>query len=125
MRFHERPMVYVAGPYTEPDPVENTHKAIVFADRLHATGKVACFVPHQNLLWHIVKPHEALYWYDHDLAFLKRCDAMFRMEGYSPGADDEEKFAGHYGIPVFFDQHELLKWAENEGRVGSVTVVLS
>ena len=49
--FDQRPLVYVAGPYASPDPVENTHNAIQVADRLNASGVVTAVksvVPGKN-----------------------------------------------------------------------------
>ena len=34
------PLVYIAGPYTKPDPVKNTHRMIQIADRLMDLGVV-------------------------------------------------------------------------------------
>jgi Domain of unknown function (DUF4406) len=116
LSFPDRPLVYVAGPYVRPDPVDNTNKTIKFADRLHRTGKVTCVVPHLTLLWHVVAPHEPDYWYDLDLATLARCDALFRLPGDSTGADREVEFAGERGIPVFYSETDLLYWAAERGR---------
>lgn len=112
--FDSRPMVYVAGPYTHPDPIENTHKTIAIADDLNATGLVTCIVPHLTLLWHMVSPHEEGYWYDYDLASLRRCDALLRLPGESSGADKEVRYARIYDIPVFFDKAGLLEWAPHQ-----------
>lgn len=109
--FFERPLVYVAGPYAHPDPVENTHIAIKVGDRLNETGLVSAYVPHMSLIWHIVCPHDADYWYSYDLAVLFKCDALLRIPGFSAGADNEVSFANEHNIPVFFDEDELLEWA--------------
>ncbi len=109
--FPDRPLVYVAGPYVHPDPVENTHNAIQVAERLHQTGLVTCVVPHLTLLWNMVAPHEADYWYTLDLASLARCDALFRIPGYSVGAENEIRFAHGGGVPVFYKETALLAWA--------------
>lgn len=111
--FVDRPLVYVAGPYTRPDPVENTHNAIREANRLQATGQMTCVVPHMSLLWHLILPHEEDYWYDYDLALLARCDALLRLPGESPGSDNEVRFAHDRDIPVFFSREALMSWLEN------------
>jgi hypothetical protein len=113
MKHHERPLVYIAAPYAHPDPVENTHRAIKAADKLHATGLVTCHVPHLTMLWHTVSPHPADHWYDYDLAILARCDALLRLPGGSTGADNEVRFATERGILTFDDEIELLKWARS------------
>lgn len=108
--FVTRPLVYLAGPYTRPDPVLNTHETIRFASKLLDEGLVTPFVPHLTLLWHLVSPREVDFWYDYDLAVLARCDALLRIEGESTGADKEVAFAVERGIPVFYDAAGLWLW---------------
>lgn len=112
MEFADRKLVYIAGPYANPDPVWNTHETIKAADAIQDHGTITAFVPHLTLLWHIVVPHDVGHWYTYDLAVLKRCDALYRLEGKSSGADNEVDFACYSGIPVFTDVDELLKWAD-------------
>lgn len=107
----DRPLCYVAGPYVFPDPVENTNLTINLADRLDASGVLTACVPHLSLLWHIVCPHDADFWYDYDLALLHRCDCLLRIPGKSTGADNEVAFAEAHSIPVFYDVDELIEWA--------------
>ena len=110
----ERPLVYIAGPYAHPDPVENTHTAIKVADAIQSTGNITAFVPHLTLLWHMVVPHDENHWYDFDLAFLARCDALLRIPGASKGADNEVLYAEKAAIPVFYSSEDLLTWV-NDG----------
>lgn len=108
--FHGRPLIYLAGPYTSPDPVRNTHDTIQAAERLHETELVTCHVPHLSLLWHIVSPHDDVeFWYSYDLAVLKRCDALLRLPGKSSGADREVDFALGNHIPVWKDENALIR----------------
>ena len=111
MEFHKRKLVYVAGPYTRPDPIENTHETILLAERLMRQETITAFVPHLTLLWHIVVPHDAEHWYAFDMAVLNRCDAVYRREGASTGADREVAFAIERLIPVFEDEESILQWA--------------
>ena len=104
-----RPLIYFAGPYQFPDPVENSHRTIKAADRLMRTGLLTAYVPHLSLLWHIVEPHDADWWYDYDLAVLARCDGLLRLPGRSIGADNEILFAESRAIPVYRDPFGLLK----------------
>lgn len=106
-----RPLVYVAGPYTRPDPVENTHNSIRLAADLVDEGLVTPYVPHLTLLWHIVLPRPPEWWYEYDYAILRRCDAVFRIAGESRGADMEVDIARNMGIPVFSDRELLRIWA--------------
>jgi hypothetical protein len=93
-------MVYVAGPYTHPDPVENTHKMILAGVALRDAGYTP-LIPTLSLLTHIVSPHPADYWYQWDIDMLAHCEEMLRLPGESWGADREEEFALAHGIPVF------------------------
>jgi hypothetical protein len=117
--FVEKPLVYVAGPYIHPDPVENTHNTIEAAEILHNTGWFTAYVPHLSLLWHVVAPHTADYWYAYDLAILKRCDALLRRPGQSMGADNEVTFANDHDIPVFYDNGSLYKWYQDTASLYS------
>lgn len=113
--MHERPLVYVAGPYTRPDPVENTRLALDAGEELTDSGLVTAFVPHLTLLWHLVHPHaDVEYWYEFDLTILRRADVLYRMPGASTGADREVAFAESLDIPVFYDIASVLRWAEHD-----------
>lgn len=93
--------VYVAGPYTHPDPVVNTRTAIDAGEALVAAGYVA-IVPHLSLFTHLVHPHSVDYWYEYDVRLMRRCDAMVRLSGASFGADGEVAAAETMELPVFF-----------------------
>jgi hypothetical protein len=96
-----KPLVYIAAPYTNPDPVENTHQVIWLASRLVDDGRVTPVVPHLSLLWHLVSPRPVEFWYAYDLELLAHCDAVLRRPGASTGADAEVDAADRAGIPVF------------------------
>jgi nucleoside 2-deoxyribosyltransferase len=110
-RYEDRPLVYLAGPYTAPDPVANTNAVIMLASELVDEGLVTPLVPHLTLLWHAVSPRPLDFWYAYDVALLGRCDGLFRLEGASAGADREVQFASAHGIPVFTDRGDLKEWA--------------
>lgn len=110
--YLDRPMVYVAAPYTRPDPVENTHRLICEVDVMVDEGLVIPIAPHLTLLWHLVSPRPLDFWYAYDLATLARCDAVLRLAGESSGADHEVVFARSRGIPVFFDKASLYEWVD-------------
>jgi len=110
--YVDRPMVYVAGPYTNPDPVQNTHDTVLEAGRIIEEGRVTPLVPHLTLLWHLVEPRSLEFWYAYDLATLARCDAVLRLEGASTGADREVEFAREIGKPVFTSKAELYAWVD-------------
>lgn len=99
-----KPLVYVAGPYTRPDPVKNTHDAIKLGLDIYDTGLAAVEIPHLTLLAHIVVPHtDVEYWYQFDLEKVLHCQVVYRMKGDSSGADKEVAFALENDIPVFYE----------------------
>lgn len=108
-----KPLVYIAGPYTNPDPVANTHEAIKWGETIERFG-CDVVIPHLSLLWHIVVPAPLEKWYARDLAVLARCDALFRFPGASSGADKEVTFAEERGIPVFAEHgYKFGTWVYN------------
>lgn len=111
--YIQRPVVYIAGPYTRPDPVENTHDTLRLATELIDEGLVTPLVPHLTLLWHLVVPRSLEFWYEYDIAILARCDALYRIAGESQGADREVDFARENAIPVFTDRATLRDWAKS------------
>jgi hypothetical protein len=102
--------VYVAGPYTKPDPCVNTNTAILAGDRLWAYGLIP-FVPHLTHFWHTVtlKPYTS--WLAYDMEWLKVCDVVLRLPGESSGADKECDEAKSLGIPVFYTMADVVAWA--------------
>lgn len=119
--YADRPLVYLAAPYTTPDPVTNTHTAIKVASELIDGGLVTPVVPHLTLVWNLVDPREVEFWYAYDLAILARCDAVLRMPGVSTGADAEVQFAADRGIPVLNSMEELVAWAHQVQTQGGRT----
>lgn len=103
----QRLRVYVAGPYTKPDPDTNTDKAIAVANHLLDAG-FAPFVPHLTHFWE--QRHHRPYedWMQLDVAWVAVCDALLRMPGESSGADREVALAKELGIPVYMDVEELI-----------------
>lgn len=102
--------VYIAGPYTNGDQVQNVRNAIIAAESIMSAGMVP-FVPHLNMLWHMVSPHDHTTWLAWDAYWLAKCDAVLRLPGVSLGADREEEQAQTLGIPVFQSVEELVSWS--------------
>lgn len=117
--FVLEPMVYLAGPYTNPDPVANTSHAITVANYIEEMFGVAVVVPHLTLLSHLIIPRNIDHWYAYDLQILARCDALVRIPGASTGADNEVEFAKGRGIPVFFSDQKNFA---NELRTYCTTI---
>jgi len=102
----KRLMVYVAGPYTKPDPCANTHTAIHLGQKLWDLGYCP-FIPHLSHFWHTMIPNPYQMWLDLDILWLEKCDVLLRMNGQSSGADKEEEHARKIGIPVVYSIEEL------------------
>lgn len=108
-------LVYVAGPMGNgPDCHENVIKAIHTADLIEQMGAVP-FLPHLHYYWHIVHPKSVEKWLDIDIEHLKRCHALFRRPGDSPGADRETRFARQWGLQVFRDEKSLKDYIRLQG----------
>lgn len=93
------PLIYIAAPYTQPDPVANTHGVIRIADALLAAGFTP-LIPHLTLAWQLVSPKPYETWLEYDRELLARCDAVLRIPGYSVGATRETRFAERMNLPV-------------------------
>lgn len=107
----DKPLVYVAGPYTRPDPVENMHRACKEGDAVLEAGGVP-YIPHLSGTYHMISPKPYEFWLAYDLVALARCDAVYRFPGESSGADKEVVFSEEHNIPVFFDIGLLRAWIQ-------------
>lgn len=107
----ERLKVYVAGPYTKPDPCANTNKAIAIGNELWDRGFTP-YVPHLTHFWHTVSPRPYEDWLAFDLVWLAECDVLLRFPGESSGADKEVVFAQGRSIPVVYSIDELMRLTE-------------
>lgn len=103
--------VYIAGPYSNPDPVVNIRIAVEWWHKLWATG-FAPFCPHLSLFLHIHQPLPYEEWLDADKHWIEVCDGLLRFPGQSSGADLEVKLAESLGIPVFYNIEDLIAWKE-------------
>ncbi len=105
-------IVYVAGPYTKPDPCINTNLAIKAADKLFDAGFIP-FVPHLFHFWHTITPRPYQHWTEMDFAFLPLCDLLLRLPGESSGADAEIRAAHDHKIQVYTDMDLLIEVESN------------
>lgn len=105
-----KPLVYVAGPITKPDPMSNTHRAVKVASQLLASDIVP-LVPHLTVLWDMIDPHDYEEWMAYDFDLIQHCDALYRIEGESAGADREVALALSLGLPVLTSIPEAHEWA--------------
>lgn len=98
--------VYVAGPYTKPDPVLNTKAAILLGHQLLDRG-YAPLIPHLTHYMEAVRSRPYEDWMQMDFEWVKAADAVLRMPGESSGADREVTLAKSLSIPVFYSLEEL------------------
>ena len=108
-----RTRIYVAGPYSKPDPTHNVHVAVTLGQLLLDRGYVP-FVPHVTHLWQLISPNDYETWMDWDFEWLRTCDAVLRLAGDSPGADREVALANSLGIPVFHKVGDLTSTIPTE-----------
>jgi hypothetical protein len=102
-----KPKIYIAGPYTKGDTILNIREALLEANKLLNIGFIP-FVPHITGFWHLLFPQSYATWMEYDAEWLKECDAVFRLDGESAGAELEVHMAEELGIPVFYDRSNLL-----------------
>lgn len=93
-------LVYIAGPITKGDKMENLAQAIKAWNQVADHPLLCPVCPHTSILAEMTKarPHED--WMAIDLPILSKCDFLLRLPGESKGADQEVKFAESNGIPV-------------------------
>jgi hypothetical protein len=82
--------VYISGPLTTGNLIDNVRQAAKVAGRLLDEG-FAVYLPHVNIFWEMI--HAAPYevWLDNDFAWLDVCDIFLRLPGVSNGADREQQ----------------------------------
>jgi hypothetical protein len=103
--------VYISAPYNKN--IMNVLMAVDVAEKIQTKiPDVAVFLPHLFHHWATYYPdHTEKFWLDLDLAWLTKCDAVYRVSGLSEGADIEVARAKKLGIPVFMSMDELMEWA--------------
>ena len=106
--------VYLAAPYGKESI--NVLHAIDMAEEIQENvSDVVVFLPHLYHYYAIFHPyHSEKHWLDIDLAWLAKCDCIYRMPGKSDGADIEVTRAIMLGLPVFHNMADLIKWSKEE-----------
>jgi len=64
----------------------------------------------------LLYPHNVETWYDYDNEWLVVCDAVWRLEGESKGADGEVRLAEENNIPVFHRIWDIRLWIEGRTK---------
>lgn len=98
--------VYIASPYTLGDVAANVSSSIEMWHKLADKG----YAPFSPLLSHYLHLHRQrpyTEWLEHDMIWLRQCDAVLRMPGESKGADAEVAEAIARDIPVVYTLEEL------------------
>lgn len=106
-----KPLVYIAGPFTKGDQISNCRTAMLAWNRLRESELITPICPHWSAYQQLLTPLTWGEWIKYDLELITHCDAVYRMFGESKGADAEVEFASGRSIPVFYNEHDLLKWA--------------
>lgn len=97
----ERKLIFVSGPVSS-DPYGCIPKAIAKFDELWDEGWCP-ILPQLSVFQNMFSEHEYEEWMEYFDAIISRCDALYRMEGDSFGADREVERAERLGIPVFYE----------------------
>ena len=100
--------IYIAGPVTEGDRLNNFMQACIAQRDLMSCGH-APFNPILSIMHPdaLAIPYES--WIETDLAWVAVADVVLRLPGKSRGADREVEFAKNNNIPVLDYLHD--KWA--------------
>lgn len=115
-RSKQVPLVYLAGPYTNPNPAWNTRNTLKLADTIIDTGLMIPVIPHLSHFWDEISPRPYSHWIEYDKHLLGACDALYRIPGTSPGAENEVRVAVELGIPVFHHYDDLSAWASKYNK---------
>ncbi len=119
----DKPIVYIASPYTRGDVAVNTHFQCQVFNQLMDEGKVWPVAPLWSHFQHTIFPRPYQDWIDYDKALLKLYDACLRVnpnypylnysETQSSGADGEVAYFNSVGKPVFYSIEELYTWVDS------------
>ena len=107
--------VYVGGPMLgSGNPYGNIHRGLEVSLMILDRG-MAPYIPHLTAILEMTQGERHRdTWLELDKAFLLACDAMLRLDGPSPGADQEVAWAVAAGIPVFLSLDTLFAWQETQ-----------
>ena len=100
-------VVYISGPYTKGNVNENVRHACKVGEDVKRFGLLP-FVPHLYHVWDLASPHNYEYWMELCMAWVPKCQAVFRLPGESSGAEEEVRLAQSLNIPVVTSLGELV-----------------
>ena len=105
--------VYIAGPmYSSGDMDNNIRMALEAATRLRRAGFLP-FIPHLYFFWNLMSPQPRDHWMGLDLDWVRDCDCLLQLPGYSEGATIEVEVAIKNQIPVYDNIDELIQSESN------------
>lgn len=116
-------LVYIASPYTKGDNFVNVQRQIEFGNNLLDKGYVPFSPLINSVHYHAQKEREYDTWLEIDFNWILKCDALFRLDGESKGADMEVAFAKKNNIPVFTDMECLSMWYLEEFAIYNLPVI--
>jgi hypothetical protein len=91
--------IYIAGPlYGSGHQDDNIRTVLDVAESVQRYGHTP-FVPHLYFFWNLISRNSRDFWLELDKEWLRKCDAMIRIEGESPGSSLEEGWCVEFGIP--------------------------
>jgi hypothetical protein len=116
----DKPIVYIASPYSKGDAAINTHFQCQVFDVLLTDGRVLPVAPLWSHFQHLLFPRPYKDWIEYDREMLHLYDCCLRLSATntaleytmreSSGADAEVEAFKQMGKPVFFSIEELLTW---------------
>lgn len=115
--------VYVAGPISSGDRLENIYRGLQAGKQMVRDG-LAPHVPHFDAY---MFPDDTISWnafLEWDLEWVVQAEALYRLQGPSRGADLEVEKAVIHGIPIFYEDdtgagyQALLSYAESLSLTG-------
>lgn len=120
--MNPRPVLYLAGPFGNPDPIHGIQRNILTASEiaLEAWGKGwAVICPHKNTAdfqFATGIPDET--WTEGYLSILLRCDVVLMLPGWerSPGSVKERHFAIERGKKVHYYENEGIPYVQQEAQ---------
>jgi uncharacterized protein YbaR (Trm112 family) len=99
--------VYISAPLNTGNMIANIRRACIVAKQLISMGH-SPYVPHLFPFLDLFADKDYETWMRVVMEYLGVCDAMIRLDGESPGADREERFAQEKHIPVYLGIKSFL-----------------
>ena len=119
----DKPIVYIASPYTKKDPAINTHFQCKVFNELMDDGKVWPVAPLWTHFQHTLFPRPYQDWIAYNKALLHLYDACLRLnakiheldylQSDSSGADGEVEYFKSVGKPIFYSISSLYEWVDS------------